>query len=178
MVDAYPSEKEPMTEPSQSFTIFPAIDLRQGQVVRLRMGELSQQTTYSDDPSQIALRWLSAGARWLHVVNLDGAFGETDTANQKALLNILKTACRFQRRRPIRGRLALSGGHPGGFGAGREPGSARNSRLLNSRKLCWRRLQRWGPDILQPVWMPGMALCGCTAGRKPLHCRRSSWPKN
>ena len=85
-----------MTLTHQNFTIFPAIDLRQGQVVRLRMGELSQQTTYSDDPSQTALRWLSAGARWLHVVNLDGAFGETYTANQKALEKILKAAQKYE----------------------------------------------------------------------------------
>ncbi|MDR3573820.1 MAG: 1-(5-phosphoribosyl)-5-[(5-phosphoribosylamino)methylideneamino]imidazole-4-carboxamide isomerase [Anaerolineaceae bacterium] len=81
-----------MIETSQSFTIYPAIDLRQGRVVRLRMGELAQQITYSDDPFQIADRWLSAGARWLHVVNLDGAFGEADAANQKALEKILKVS--------------------------------------------------------------------------------------
>jgi phosphoribosylformimino-5-aminoimidazole carboxamide ribotide isomerase len=85
-----------MTVTDQSFTIFPAIDLRQGQVVRLRMGKLSQQTTYSDDPSQTALRWLSAGTRWLHVVNLDGAFGESDSANQKALEKILKVAQEYE----------------------------------------------------------------------------------
>jgi len=85
-----------MTEALHNFTIFPAIDLRQGQVVRLRMGELSQQTTYSDDPSQTALRWLSAGAHWLHVVNLDGAFGDTDTANQKALEKILQVARKYE----------------------------------------------------------------------------------
>jgi Phosphoribosylformimino-5-aminoimidazole carboxamide ribonucleotide (ProFAR) isomerase len=81
-----------MTLSHQNFTIFPAIDLRQGQVVRLRMGELSQQTTYSDDPSQTAVRWLSAGAQWLHVVNLDGTFGESDAANQIALEKIINVA--------------------------------------------------------------------------------------
>lgn len=81
-----------MTSTPRSFTIFPAIDLRQGQVVRLRMGQLSHQTTYSDDPVQTAIRWLSAGAHWLHVVNLDGAFGEADTANQKALENLFMVA--------------------------------------------------------------------------------------
>lgn len=74
------------------FTILPAIDLRQGQVVRLKMGDPSRQTVYSDDPAQTARRWLSAGARWLHVVNLDGAFEETDSKNQNALKQILKTA--------------------------------------------------------------------------------------
>jgi phosphoribosylformimino-5-aminoimidazole carboxamide ribotide isomerase len=85
-----------MTAAHQSFTIFPAIDLRQGQVVRLRMGELSQQTTYSDDPSQTAVRWLSAGAQWLHVVNLDGAFGESDSANQMALEKIINIAQEYE----------------------------------------------------------------------------------
>lgn len=54
-------------------TIFPAIDLRQGRVVRLRQGDPHAQTTYSDDPAETAARWASLGAAWLHVVNLDGA---------------------------------------------------------------------------------------------------------
>jgi phosphoribosylformimino-5-aminoimidazole carboxamide ribotide isomerase len=69
------------------FTIYPAIDLRNGQVVRLRQGDPSQQTTYSDNPSAVAKRWSHEGATWLHVVNLDGAFGEATTAkaNRRAL---------------------------------------------------------------------------------------------
>jgi phosphoribosylformimino-5-aminoimidazole carboxamide ribotide isomerase len=74
------------------FTIFPAIDLRQGQVVRLKMGDPSRQTIHSNDPAQTARRWLSAGARWLHVINLDGAFEETDSKNQNALQKILDVA--------------------------------------------------------------------------------------
>lgn len=57
--------------------IYPAIDLRGGQVVRLRQGDPAAQTTYGDDPSAVARRWASAGAGWLHVVNLDGAFDGT-----------------------------------------------------------------------------------------------------
>ncbi len=72
-----------------AFTIFPAIDLRGGKVVRLKQGDPARQTTYANDPAAIARRWLDAGARWLHVVNLDGAFGERGTANQKALGDIL-----------------------------------------------------------------------------------------
>jgi phosphoribosylformimino-5-aminoimidazole carboxamide ribotide isomerase len=56
-----------------SFTIFPAIDLREGRVVRLRQGNPGAQTTYSDDPAEVAARWAAQGATWLHVVNLDGA---------------------------------------------------------------------------------------------------------
>jgi phosphoribosylformimino-5-aminoimidazole carboxamide ribotide isomerase len=74
------------------FTIYPAIDLRKGQVVRLKQGDPNRQTTYAADPAQVAARWLEAGARWLHVVNLDGAFGEADQENQSALKAILKEA--------------------------------------------------------------------------------------
>lgn len=57
--------------------LYPAIDLRQGQVVRLREGDPARQTVFSSDPVATARRWLDQGAQWLHVVNLDGAFGET-----------------------------------------------------------------------------------------------------
>jgi phosphoribosylformimino-5-aminoimidazole carboxamide ribotide isomerase len=57
-----------------TFTIYPAIDLRQGQVVRLRQGDPAAQTTYGDDPAAVARAWAAKGAMWLHVVNLDGAF--------------------------------------------------------------------------------------------------------
>ena len=56
-----------------TFTIYPAIDLRRGQVVRLRQGDPAAQTVYGDDPAAVARRWADQGAEWLHVVNLDGA---------------------------------------------------------------------------------------------------------
>jgi phosphoribosylformimino-5-aminoimidazole carboxamide ribotide isomerase len=77
------------------FEIYPAIDLRAGKVVRLRQGDPDQQTTYADDPERVARQWLEQGTRWLHVVNLDGAFGEIDDANQKALRSILELADGF-----------------------------------------------------------------------------------
>jgi len=58
--------------------VYPAIDIRQGRVVRLQQGNPDQQTVYSDDPVETARRWLEAGAEWLHVVNLDGTLGEAD----------------------------------------------------------------------------------------------------
>jgi phosphoribosylformimino-5-aminoimidazole carboxamide ribotide isomerase len=79
-----------------SFTIYPAIDLRNGKVVRLKAGDPRRLTAYSDDPVGTAQRWLEAGADWLHVVNLDGAFGEEDDANQLALRAILKLGARVQ----------------------------------------------------------------------------------
>ena len=61
--------------------IFPAIDLRGGQVVRLKQGNPAAQTTFSDNPAAMAHQWSAQGARWLHVVNLDGAFsGDTTHA--------------------------------------------------------------------------------------------------
>lgn len=79
-------------DPKPAFTVFPAIDLRGGQVVRLKEGDPNRQTNYSPDPAAAARRWISAGARWLHVVNLDGAFGESASANLAALAAILYVA--------------------------------------------------------------------------------------
>lgn len=53
--------------------IYPAIDLRGGKVVRLREGDPTQLTVFSDDPVATAQHWRDLGAEWLHVVNLDGA---------------------------------------------------------------------------------------------------------
>lgn len=56
-----------------NFDVIPAIDLRGGQVVRLKQGDYAQQTTYAADPRELAGRYADAGARWLHLVDLDGA---------------------------------------------------------------------------------------------------------
>jgi phosphoribosylformimino-5-aminoimidazole carboxamide ribotide isomerase len=53
--------------------ILPAIDLRGGQCVRLRQGDYAQETVFGNDPGAMAKRWVSQGARFLHVVDLDGA---------------------------------------------------------------------------------------------------------
>lgn len=54
--------------------LFPAIDLRQGQCVRLQQGDMDRATVFSDDPAAQALSFETQGFRWLHVVDLDGAF--------------------------------------------------------------------------------------------------------
>jgi phosphoribosylformimino-5-aminoimidazole carboxamide ribotide isomerase len=54
--------------------LFPAIDLKQGQCVRLLRGAMDTATTYNSDPADQARRFLEAGCEWLHVVDLDGAF--------------------------------------------------------------------------------------------------------
>lgn len=53
--------------------VYPAIDIREGQVVRLRQGDPLQQTIYGNDPVEVAQRWQAAGSTHVHVVNLDGA---------------------------------------------------------------------------------------------------------
>lgn len=57
-----------------ALTIFPAIDLKGGQVVRLAEGDMDRATVYGDDPAAQALAFAQAGADHLHVVDLDGAF--------------------------------------------------------------------------------------------------------
>lgn len=76
----------------EDFIIYPAIDLRKGRVVRLQQGDRNRVTRYDDDPAAAAKRWIEQGASWLHVVNLDGAFGETSRTNLTALQEILKAA--------------------------------------------------------------------------------------
>ena len=54
--------------------IIPAIDLKDGQCVRLRQGLMDDSTVFSDDPVAMATRWVDAGCRRLHLVDLNGAF--------------------------------------------------------------------------------------------------------
>lgn len=71
--------------------IFAAIDLKNGKCVRLTQGDPAAETVYNEDPVSVAETWETVGADWLHVVNLDGAFGnETKAAkNIDALQGIL-----------------------------------------------------------------------------------------
>ena len=56
-----------------TFDILPAIDLRGGRIVRLRQGDFDRETAYDGEPAVVAAEFAEAGARWLHVVDLDGA---------------------------------------------------------------------------------------------------------
>jgi phosphoribosylformimino-5-aminoimidazole carboxamide ribotide isomerase len=53
--------------------LYPAIDVRDGHAVRLAQGDFDRETVYDADPTDAARRWIEQGARWLHVVDLDGA---------------------------------------------------------------------------------------------------------
>ena len=68
--------------------LIPAIDLKDGHCVRLRQGDMSESTVFSDNPAAMARRWLEAGARRLHLVDLNGAFAgkPVNEAAVKAIL--------------------------------------------------------------------------------------------
>ncbi len=74
---------------SKPFLIYPAVDLKGGKVVRLQQGRAETETVYSDDPAAVAKRWEDEGARYLHVVDLDGAF-EGKPCNWGGVRAILK----------------------------------------------------------------------------------------
>ena len=69
--------------------IYPAVDLYQGEVVRLERGDYERRKVYSKNPSEIAQKWADAGARWLHVVDLEGA-KTGSVKNWPAIEKILK----------------------------------------------------------------------------------------
>ena len=85
---------------SLTFEVIPAIDLMGGCVVRLTRGDPKQKTVYNHDPVAVAKRWDQMGARWLHVVDLDGAFTGSyrNFAMAKAII------------RRVRAKVELSGG--------------------------------------------------------------------
>ena len=68
--------------------LIPAIDLKDGHCVRLKQGDMNDSTTFSEDPAQMARRWVDAGARRLHLVDLNGAFAgkPVNEAAVKAIL--------------------------------------------------------------------------------------------
>ena len=129
------------------FTVYPAIDLRAGRVVRLRQGDPRHQTEYSRDPRAVALRWLSAGAGWLHVVNLDGAFGQAGPENRRALEAILATSGRLEPPRWVQ----LGGGlrERGQISQALELGVRRvivGTLAVESPQLVAGMLEEFGPD--------------------------------
>ena len=74
-----------------SFTVFPSVDITEGRVARVLHGRFGSESVYSDDPVKIASGFASAGARWLHLVDLDGA--RTGVArNRELLVDVVRRA--------------------------------------------------------------------------------------
>ena len=77
--------------------LYPAIDLKDGQCVRLLRGEMSAATVFGDDPAAQALKFQAAGCEWLHLVDLNGAFaGEpVNAAAVQAILARVRVPCQL-----------------------------------------------------------------------------------
>jgi phosphoribosylformimino-5-aminoimidazole carboxamide ribotide isomerase len=71
--------------------VIPALDLRQGRCVRLYQGDYDKETVFSDDPVAIALKWREAGAKRLHIIDLDGA-SEGKLCNEAVIERILRAS--------------------------------------------------------------------------------------
>ncbi len=71
-----------------ALTLYPAIDLKDGNCVRLRQGEMHRATVYAADPAAQARAWQEAGFGWLHIVDLNGAFAGKPV-NAEAIRSIL-----------------------------------------------------------------------------------------
>lgn len=69
--------------------LLPAIDLKEGKCVRLKQGDMAQTTVFNDDPAAQAQEFVTQGAEWIHIVDLDGAFAGKPV-NATAVENILK----------------------------------------------------------------------------------------
>ena len=72
-----------------SFTLYPAIDIKNGKCVRLLFGDMEKETIYGDNPVDQALWFVDQGAEWLHIVDLDGAV-KGENINRLAISKILK----------------------------------------------------------------------------------------
>ena len=70
--------------------IIPAVDIKNGKCVRLLQGRMDQETVFSEDPAAMALKWAQAGAKLIHVIDLDGAFAK-HPQNMHAIEKIVKS---------------------------------------------------------------------------------------
>jgi phosphoribosylformimino-5-aminoimidazole carboxamide ribotide isomerase len=124
--------------------LLPAIDVRSGRVVRLSQGEPTRQTVYGDDPLAVAERFVSEGARWIHLVDLDRAFASGDN---------LETIQRLVLRLGSRVRLQLGGGlrNAALIRSGLDLGVTRvvlGTVAAVDPDVVTRALDEWGPDRL------------------------------
>ncbi|MBN1120040.1 MAG: 1-(5-phosphoribosyl)-5-[(5-phosphoribosylamino)methylideneamino]imidazole-4-carboxamide isomerase [Anaerolineae bacterium] len=122
--------------------VYPAIDLRGGKVVRLQQGDPTRETVYGDDPVAVAERWKEAGAKWLHVINLDGTLGEA-VHNLETLANLSKVGLPIQFGGGLRtlddAQKAL------------DAGAARiilGTLVVHTPRLAWVAVERFGQDAV------------------------------
>ncbi|WP_404422339.1 1-(5-phosphoribosyl)-5-[(5-phosphoribosylamino)methylideneamino]imidazole-4-carboxamide isomerase [Nibricoccus sp. IMCC34717] len=87
-------------------TIYPAIDIKGGRCVRLTQGRADQETVYSENPAEVAAQFKRAGATWVHVVDLDGAF-TGESRNLSVVRSIASLGLKVQLGGGMRTRLAV-----------------------------------------------------------------------
>ena len=121
--------------------VIPAIDLRGGRCVRLLQGDFARETVYGDDPVQMALRWQTAGAMMLHVVDLDGA--KAGYPAQAAIVSAIARALTIP--------VELGGGlrsldHLAAAFAGGVARVVLGTAAIEDRGLLTAALDRWGAD--------------------------------
>lgn len=123
-----------------AFTLYPALDVRAGRCVRLERGAVERERVYSEDPLQVARGFAEAGAEWIHLVDLDAAFGE---GSNRALIQEISASL------PLRVQTG------GGLRSERdleevlEGGAARaviGTAALEHPELVAAALARWGPE--------------------------------
>jgi phosphoribosylformimino-5-aminoimidazole carboxamide ribotide isomerase len=122
--------------------LYPAVDIRGGRCVRLIEGDFDRETVYDSDPTLAARRWVEAGAKWLHVVDLDGAV-EGRPVNSEAVARI-RAAVDV----PIQlgGGLRLLTDLEGAFGAGVDR-AILGTGALRDPELVISAVARWGDRI-------------------------------
>ena len=126
-----------------NFALYPAIDLREGRVVRLYQGDYAQETRYASDPVALAQQYEEAGATWLHVVDLDGARGES-SGNLYVIEEIAtQTALRLQSGGGVRDEAGLQRRFDAGVSR-----AVVGSLAVRERALVRDWFGRFGPEAL------------------------------
>ena len=87
-------------------TIYPAIDIKGGRCVRLTQGRAEAETVYAEDPASVAAEFKAAGAKWVHVVDLDGAFSG-EPGNLPAVERVLGVGLKVQLGGGLRTRMSV-----------------------------------------------------------------------
>ena len=111
------------------FDVIPAIDLRGGSVVRLRGGDFAQETAYGTDPAAVAFEFARAGARWIHVVDLDGARSGTPRHAE-----VIASVAAGLLAEDSRTAIEVAGGPPGTIGEARRRGACSSALSRGCRR--------------------------------------------
>jgi phosphoribosylformimino-5-aminoimidazole carboxamide ribotide isomerase len=123
-----------------TFALYPAIDLRRGRCVRLEKGDAGRETVYGDDPLAVARSFAAAGAEWVHVVDLDAAFG--DGSNRALIRSVVEsTSLRVQTGGGLRTEDDIA--------EVLEAGAARaviGTAAIENPELVRRAVERWGAE--------------------------------